>query len=219
MSDKVLRLYAGTPRSIRSFLWLRSMLTPYDDIAAMLPTQGRMVDLGAGYGLLSLALSSAARQREVVGIDHDATRVRIAAAAALRLPAPRPKFEVGDLKAKLRGFASGSLAGIAMIDILHYFDSATQLFLISNAARTLAPGGILLLREIDSDAGRKATVNRFYEWLATGVGFTRSANRRLTFRGAREWTSLLESAGFTVRSQPSGPRFLADTLFVASRKL
>ena len=29
----------------------------------------------------------------------------------------------------------------------------------------------------------------------------------------------LESAGFTVRSQPSGPRFLADTLFVASRKL
>jgi SAM-dependent methyltransferase len=219
MRDEVHRLYAGTPLSTRSFLWLRSIFTPYDAIAALLPRQGQVVDLGAGYGLLSLALSSAAPQREVIGIDHDAKRVRIAETAALRLSASRPKFEVGDLKAKLGGFASGSLAGIAMIDILHYFDSASQLFLISDAARSLAPGGILVLREIDSDAGGKAVVNRLYERLATGIGFTRSANRSLTFRGAREWTSLLESASFTVRSQPSGPRFLADMLFVARRKL
>jgi SAM-dependent methyltransferase len=219
MRDEVLRLYIGTPRSIRAFLWLRSILTPYDAIAAMLPTDGRVLDLGAGYGLLSVALSLGAPQREVIGIDHDVTRVSIAQAAALRLSPSRPRFEVGDLKAKLAEFSAGSLAGIAMIDVLHYFDSASQLFLISNAARSLRPGGTLVLREIDADAGGKAVVNRFYERLATGVGFTRSANRSLAFRGAREWTSLLESAGFTVRSKPSGPPFLADVLFAASRKL
>jgi SAM-dependent methyltransferase len=187
-------------------------------MASVLPAKGRVLDLGSGHGLLALALSLGSPQREVIGIDHDPERVRVARAAALRLPVKsRPRFEVGDLKEKLGSLASQSLAGIAMIDILHYFDSASQQFLISGAARVLAPGGILALREIDSDGGIKAAANRLYEHLATRVGFTRSAGPTLTFRGARGWTTLLESAGFAARSEPCGPPFFADILFVAKR--
>jgi len=81
--------------------------------------------------------------------------------------------------------------------------------------RVLAPGGILLVREIDSDDGIKARANRLYERLATGVGFTRSAGPKLSFRGAGGWTSLLATAGFTVRAERCGPLFFADVLFVA----
>ena len=195
-------------------------MTPYDRMASALPARGRVLDLGSGHGLLSFALSRGSDQREIIGIDHDPDRVRLAETAALRLPVgSRPKFEVGDLRENLWSFASGSLTGIAMIDILHYFDPPNQQFLVSQAARVLAPGGVLVIREIDSDDGIKAAANRLYERLATGVGFTRSSGPMLSFRGAGGWTSLLESAGFTVSSERCGPPFFADVLFVAQRRM
>ena len=213
-------LFAQAPLSTRCFLRLRSILTPYDRMASVFPTRGRVLDLGSGHGLLAFALSLGSREREIIGVDHDPERVRLAEVAALGLPVgSRPSFEVGDLKEKLWSFPSGSLVGIAMIDILHYFDPATQQFLVTQAARVLAPGGTLAVREIDSDDGIRAAANRLYERLATGVGFTRSAGPVLSFRGVRSWTRLLESAGFTVHSQRSGPPFLADVIFVALRTL
>jgi ubiquinone/menaquinone biosynthesis C-methylase UbiE len=179
-----------------------------------------VLDLGSGHGLLAFALSFGSKDREIIGIDHDADRVRIAEAAALGLPVgSRPSFEVGDLKEKLRSFPSGSLVGIGMIDILHYFDPAGQQFLVSQAMRVLAPGGILAVREIDSDDGIRAAANRFYERLATGIGFTRSAGPKLSFRGADGWIGLLKSSGFKVRSERCGPPFFADVLFVGQRRL
>ncbi len=106
-----------------------------------------------------------------------------------------------------------------MIDILHYFDPATQELLVGEAARVLGPGGILAVREIDSDDGIRAAANRFYERLATGIGFTRSAGHMLSFRGSAGWINLLEGAGFKVGAQRCGPRFFADVLFVAQRSL
>jgi uncharacterized protein len=213
-------LFAESPLATRGFLRLRSLLTPYDYLASVFPTRGRVLDLGSGHGLLALALSVGSNERDIIGIDHDPDRVRLAEAAAGELPlGSRPGFEVGDLKEKLWSFTSGSLVGIAMIDILHYFDPASQQFLISQAMRVLAPGGILAVREIDSDDGIRAAANRFYERLATGVGFTRSAGPKLSFRGAAGWVSLLENAGFSVRSERCGPPFFADVLFVAQRRM
>ncbi|HEY3114818.1 MAG TPA: class I SAM-dependent methyltransferase [Gemmatimonadaceae bacterium] len=215
-----IRFFAEAPLWTRCFLWLRSILTPYESIASALPAHGRILDLGSGHGLLAFALALGSDQREIIGIDHDPERVRLAKATALRLPVTsRPAFEVGDLRERLGLFSSGSLAGIAMIDILHYFDPANQRLLVSEAARVLAAGGVLVVREIDSDAGVKAAANRLYERLATGIGFTKSAVTTLSFKGARGWTSLLEGAGFAVRSEPCGPPFLADVLFVAKRSL
>jgi len=213
-------LFVETPRSTRFFLLLRSILTPYDRMASVFPGRGRILDLGSGHGLLAFALAVGSDQREIIGVDHDRQRVQLAEAAALRLPVTtRPRFEVGDLKEKLASFPSGSLAGIAMIDILHYFDTASQEFLVGEAARVLDPAGILAAREIDAGAGIKGAANRLYEHLATGVGFTRSSGPKLSFRGAPEWTKLLERAGFSVHSQSCGAAFLADVLFVAQRNL
>jgi SAM-dependent methyltransferase len=213
-------LFAESSLATRSFLRLRSLLTPYDYLASVFPTRGRVLDLGSGHGLLAFALSLGSNEREIIGIDHDPDRVRLAEAAASEFPlGSRPGFEVGDLKEKLSSFAPGSLTGIAMIDILHYFDPASQEFLISQAMRVLAPGGILAVREIDSDDGIRAAANRFYERFATGIGFTRSAGPELSFRGAGVWVSLLETAGFKVRSERCGPPFFADVLFVAQRSL
>lgn len=184
----------------------------------MLPKAGRILDLGSGHGLLSLALSMGSDRREIIGIDHDQARVRLAEGALARHHGfPKPRFEVGDLEKTLATFAPGSLAGIAMIDILHYLSPDGQAVLLHEAARALEPGGILAVREVDPDGGVAATWNRFYENVATRIGFTQSARAHLEFRSVAGWTSMLEAVGLDVRSEPCGSALFSDVLFVARR--
>ena len=134
-------LFAEAKLSTRCFLWLRSVLTPYELIAASLPSRGRLLDLGSGHGLLCFTLALASAEREIAGVDHDVARVRLAETAALKLPPEiRPRFLVGDLKESIAALGPATLAGIAMIDILHYFDAASQHFLIGGVA-SFDPGG------------------------------------------------------------------------------
>jgi ubiquinone/menaquinone biosynthesis C-methylase UbiE len=193
-------------------------LTPYREIAAALPESGRILDLGSGHGLLSIALSQGSTAREIIGIDHDEARVRLAQRAVSRLASPSvPRFEVADLEKALGKFASGSLSGIAMIDILHYLSSESQTALLHGGARALRPEGILLVREVDPKGGPTAVWNRFYEKIATRIGFTQSARRDLVFRDVDGWTTMLEAAGFRVHSEACGSQLFSDVLFVARR--
>jgi SAM-dependent methyltransferase len=211
-------LFSDAPLSTRSFIWLRWKLTPYREIAVVLPKVGRILDLGSGHGLLALALSLGSERREIIGIDHDQARVRLAERAAARSGIPsKPRFEAGDLEKALATFASESLSGIAMIDILHYLAPEAQQVLLREAARVLEPGGILALREVDPQGGPAAIWNRLYENVATRIGFTQSARTHLTFRSVPGWTSILKTAGFEVHSEPCGSALFSDVLFVARR--
>lgn len=217
-TTRIASLFSGAPLSTRSFIWLRWKLTPYCEIAAVLPKAGRILDLGSGHGLLSLALSMGSDRREIIGIDHDQARVRLAERAIARHGSfPKARFEVGDLEKTLVTFASGSLSGIAMIDILHYLSPEGQRALLHEAARVLEPGGILVVREVDSEGGVAAVWNRFYENVATRIGFTQSARTHLEFRTVAGWTSMLETAGLEVHSEPCGSALFSDVLFVARR--
>ena len=211
-------LFSDAPFSTRSFIWLRWKLTPYRKIAEKLPTAGRILDLGSGHGLLALALSIGSDAREIIGIDHDQARVRLAERAAGRSgSASKPRFEIGDLEEALATFAPESLAGIAMIDILHYLAPEAQQMLMRHAARVLEPGGILALREVDPQGGPAAVWNRFYEHVSTRIGFTRSSRTHLTFRSVSGWTTMLETAGLDVHSERCGSALFSDVLFVARR--
>jgi SAM-dependent methyltransferase len=217
-TTRITSLFAEAQLSTRSFIWLRWRLTPYHRIASLLPRRGRVLDLGSGHGLLSIALSMDSAQREIIGIDHDPRRARLAEGAIARHKSvSKPRFEVGDLEQKLATFASGSLSGIAMINILHYFDPAGQRALLEGAARALEPSGILVVREVDSEGGVAAVWNRAYENVATRIGFTRSARRQLEFRSVSGWVKMFESAGFGVQSEPCGSRIFSDVLFIAQR--
>ncbi len=215
ITTRIPALYAKAPLSTRAFIWLRWRFTPYRHIASLLPRRGRVLDLGSGHGLLSLALTVGSDERDVIGVDHDQKRVQVAeAASAQRQRTSRPRFEFGPLEEKLAAIPSSSLAGIAMIDILHYFDAGGQKKILDDAARVLEPGGTLAVREVDAGGGVAAVWNRLYENIATRIGFTRSAQRKLEFRTRPGWTTLIENAGFRVRSEPCGSHLFSDVLFI-----
>jgi 2-polyprenyl-3-methyl-5-hydroxy-6-metoxy-1,4-benzoquinol methylase len=195
----------------RIFLWLRWHLTPYFKMASRLPTQGQILDLGSGHGLLSVALALQSPDRKVLGIDHDLSRVTIANQAAEGIPNLR--FEKGSILSP----PSGKYDGIALIDVMHYFPPQEQEQILGEAAAKLNSGGALILREVNPDGGWISQWNRLYEKLATLTGFTRSDKQsHLHFRTPEQWAELLSKTGLQVSFERCSSFLFADILFVAT---
>jgi hypothetical protein len=106
-----------------------------------------------------------------------------------------------------------------MIDVMHYFEPSHQQALLENAFDRLDPGGILLVREVDPEGGFVSRWNRWYEKLATGIGFTQAKKQVLSFRSRHAWEEVMKSAGFQVSSEPCSSVLFADILYVCKKPL
>jgi SAM-dependent methyltransferase len=191
----------------------------------LLPREGRLLDVGCGQGLL-LAMVCAARklhasgtwpadwppppERLVLsGIELDSRRVEIARRALGELD---PAIEV--TRGDMRDAAFPRCSAMTLIDVLFYLDARSQDRLLEKAARALAPGGVLIMREADAAAGTRFAVTR---WSGHLDSFLRGGCRRARhYRSAGDWQSALERLGFTVQLAPmsQGTPF-SNILFVA----
>jgi hypothetical protein len=71
---------------------------------------------------------------------------------------------------------------------------------LQKAINALSPGGLLLLREADACAGVRFFITHWSERL-TAAARDRSW-RKLHYRGAGAWVSLLEELGLAVDAEP-----------------
>jgi len=211
--SRVLHRYRKSPVFTRLFLAARWWLTPYSRMSAYLPLQGKMVDLGCGHGLFSIAAATQASDRQIIALDHDAERIQLATDATSDLT--QIQWSRGDL-IDLPSQHSG-LSGIAMIDVMHYFEPHHQINLLKTAYHRLGPGGVLLIREVNPNGGFVSQWNRWYEKLATQIGFTQAKKQALSFRARGDWEETIQSAGFQVSSEPCSSIIFADILYIARK--
>jgi SAM-dependent methyltransferase len=190
----------------------------------LFPKRGRLLDLGCGQGILMVLLAAARRlfqagqwpqgwpappsELEMHGIEVLEARVR----AARRALGKTATVRLQDIRQA--AFPECSVAVI--LDVLLYLDDAEQRRILERVAAVLEPGGLLLLREADADAGVSFQVTR---WTERIIGMGRGQlSQTLHYRGARQWIGLLEDLGFTVDAEPmsDGTPF-CNMLFVARR--
>lgn len=211
LGSQVLRRYAGVGGVSRLFLGARWRWTPYQQIASYIPTHGNILDLGCGHGLLSLAMGLSEPTRTILPIDHEPWRVAIAQKAASDLV--NITVETGSLLDIVAAeYWHGTVAGIVIIDAIHYLPPDEQVAFLVHARKALMPGGVLLIRDVDAGAGKTFFINRRYEKMMTGLGFTMAKD--LHFRSQAEWLTLLEDAGFDCTTEPCCRFPFADCLFV-----
>ncbi len=130
---------------------------------------GNILDIGCGTGA-NLALF--AGENSAAGIDYSS--------AALERCRQRGLTRVARADAQALPFPSESFDGALMIDVLYHLDVSNKVQALSEAARVLRPGGILI-----------ANVPA-YQWLYSSHDEAIHTGRRFT---RRELVTLIESAG------------------------
>ena len=190
----------------------------------LLPADGTLVDLGCGRGFM-LTLLAAARQKWANGVwpagwPPAPTRLvlrgvelrsRIVASARQALG------EAGTIEeADVRAVALPRSDAVLLFDVLQMMHYDAQDQLLARIASSLAPGGVLVVREADRAGGWRFCAIHLFNWLK-GV-FEGTFTRRFYFRAEAEWTGRLEALGFAVRCFSLRDRTpLANVLIEARR--
>jgi SAM-dependent methyltransferase len=177
----------------------------------VLPAGGTLVDVGCGQGLMLATIVEAADAgrlppfEQLVGIE---LRPRIAAIAREAL-GDRAAIVEGDARTHLPPLCRTAL----FFDVLHMVPAADQEALLASAARTLEPGGVILIREPDAAAGWRFRAVHLGNRLKALAG--RNWRQTFHFRTAADWTALAGRQGFRVEARGTGDGTpFANVLFV-----
>jgi len=190
----------------------------------LLPDRGRLLDLGCGQGVL-LALLEAAKAQYQAGAwprDWPAPPLNLAL-QGIELHADRVQTarqalggSVQVIPGDLRALDLQPCSVIVILDVMLYLDAAEQQHLLDRATAALEPGGLLLLRESDADAGFAFQVTKWSERLSGA--FRGRFGQALHYRGGIQWIAELAKRGFAVGAEPmsAGTPF-ANVLLVARK--
>jgi len=180
-----LGLYAGLPLTTRAHVLLRWLSCPFPAVAAAVPMHGRILEIGCGHGLFAAYLSLGSGQRSVLGVDIDAAKISQA-----RMAAGRGCARGADLRVDVGSaghIPAGPWDAIVIVDVLYLLADEAQRSLLAGCARELAPGGVLVVKEMGTTPRWKHRWNVAQETLAVRV-------LRITAGGGQPFTFLAPPA-------------------------
>lgn len=148
----------------------------YELFESLLPKQGKVVDVGCGYGFLSYMLMYTGKQREILGIDYDDEKIAVANNCVHR--SANLNFEVGDVA----NYEFPEADGFIISDVLHYLNEEKQKAVIDNCVQKLNNGGTLIIRDADKDIEQRQKGTWYTEFMSTKVlKFNKTSEEGLHF--------------------------------------
>ncbi|HTI11532.1 MAG TPA: 1-acyl-sn-glycerol-3-phosphate acyltransferase [Puia sp.] len=180
----------------------------YQPIHELLPQQGKLLDIGCGYGFMSYMLQFVAPQREITGIDYDEEKIETAGNCFSRND--RINFVATDIME----YDFEDYDAIIMADVLHYLQPGQQTEVIEKCIRHLRPGGTILIRDGDRDLGAKHKGTRLTELFSTKlIGFNKTSGQGLSFLSGKELEKLARQHGMTCQVIDS-TKYTSNVFFV-----
>jgi SAM-dependent methyltransferase len=208
IADRLAALYDR--RSLQGYVRWKVRTDPaYAAVLAAL--RGRsvaIVDLGCGIGLLPFYLREHGHAVPIVGIDFDRRKIEVARKAAGRYDGI--EFLSGDARDPLpRG------RDVVILDILHYFDAASQQTILENAARAAGEDGVIVIRQGLRDGSWRYRLTAFVDGLARMLGWMKAERLNFPARGNIE----APFSGFDAEVRPLWGRMPYNNyLFVFRRR-
>lgn len=170
----------------RLYNYLRLTILPLEEIAAVVPMTGTILDVGCGYGLLDIYLAESSPTRTVIGSELNRKRVSIAQKVSLDLA--NVKFYEENL---LRPDRVLGVDCILLIDLLHHIRFGQQSELLAKIYDLLPVGGTLIIKDLNNRPAFKYYWNLVHDKLMTGFD-------RLYFSSITKQQEKLESLGFEI---------------------
>ena len=193
----VLSFYRRAPLSVRAHVRVRWATCPFQAVAAAVPRDGRVLEVGCGHGLLANYLARESPEREVHGTDIDGPKIAAAQASAelagagTEFTAPPP----GRLP-------EGPWDAIVIVDVLYLLTADQQRQLLRQSAAALGPGGVLVVKEMSPSPRWKSAWNRVQETLAVRLLRITEGEGGFTFVPPEELAAWMTDDGLTVTHRP-----------------
>lgn len=191
----------------------------------LIPDNARILDLGCGQGLLTSWLL-AAGQHYAAG-HWPAEWPPAPKPAAIRgielMPrdVARARAALGEVAEFVQGDICntkfGACDAVVILDVLHYINYPAQDDVLRRIHEALSPGGVLLLRIGDADAGLPFKISNWVDHVVTFIRGHRLP--RLYCRSLSAWMAALDAVGFRTEAVPmhAGTPF-ANILLVARKR-
>jgi 2-polyprenyl-3-methyl-5-hydroxy-6-metoxy-1,4-benzoquinol methylase len=177
------RVYSAIRFSI-----LRPKLLSVMDL--LLPDEGRILDVGCGFGLFAAYFGQTHPRRSIVGIDPNARRVAMAERVARSIGLSGHSFVAGDVRdAQLEG----PFDAVYMLDVMHHIPADAQRGVLERLHDMLVPGGVLLMKDITTEPHHQLLFTEVLDRVMVGW------HEPLAYRHHRAWGELLTEIGFRVR--------------------
>lgn len=152
-----------------------------------------LVDIGCGVGLMEMYLRERGYAGPIAGVDHDGRK--IAAARQMSAPYADLEFAVGDAKDAISGGSS-----LLLLDVLHYLRTDEQKQLLVAAADSVAPGGVVVVRDAVRDGSWRYLLTRLQEGFARAVRWLKAD--RLNFPTRELIIEPFAARGFQIEVKP-----------------
>jgi 2-polyprenyl-3-methyl-5-hydroxy-6-metoxy-1,4-benzoquinol methylase len=166
--------YRGASPAVRTHVGVRWRTCPFAPIAAALADAPRVLDIGCGHGLFPMYLASSHARPQITGVDIDRDKL-VAARAAARSAGLEDRVRFEDVDAgwlptdQPPTRPTDGWDGIAIVDVLYLLGQARVQQLLEAAVTVLAPGGRLVVKELDTVPTWKHRISVAQELVATRV--------------------------------------------------
>ena len=135
----------------------------YQTFHELVPVQGKILDIGCGYGFMSYMLSFTSADRIITGIDYDEDKIDTANHCFSKTD------NINFVHSDVLAFDFEKYDAIILADMLHYLQPTEQKQVIEKCINNLNAGGKLIIRDGDMDMKQKHKRTKFTEFFSTQV--------------------------------------------------
>ncbi len=160
----------------------------YEVLHALIPKQGRIYDIGCGYGYFATMMAYMSAQRTITALDFDEAKIKVASHANQDLK--HLNFIASDANVYEYELAEA----IIVTDVLHYMSVEQQQLLLRKCVAALSNSGVLIIRDADNAMATRHWGTKISEFFSVKlIGFNKSNNKQLYFFSATAIINFLTS--------------------------
>ncbi len=174
----------------------------------LLPRQGKILDIGCGYGFMPYMMHFVCPQRTITGLDYDEQKIATANHCFSK------DDNINFVHADILQYPFEKYDAIVMMDILHYLQPGEQKIVIEKCIGSINPGGMVIIRDGNKDLAKRQKGTVLTEKFSTEIfGFNKTAGNGLAFLSGATIKEIAAANNMTC-SEIDETRFTSNIIFV-----
>lgn len=165
----------------------------YAPIISLIGNDSTILDLGCGYGYVSMLLSELKPGTKITGVDYDADKIEVARHCFIG-------NNVDFVCHNVVGYDLPQADTYIISDMLHYISREEQETLIKNIIEKMPENGKIIIRDANSEDKKHHKLTRLSEWFSTSwlLGFNKT-NENLFFFSVNDIERIISPYNLNLR--------------------